>query len=586
MVALVSTAFVTTFYYTPEWEEPTETVRFDASKAPVYILQSDLSRVWLEKVGADPSDYINTLATLKRGLESLGYRPSVIREEAVGSLDGGVLLAMDAFALDASGRERIQRFVKRGGGVIFNYTTGFQSGGEFYPGDSMLREITGLAQSKKNPFITRNEKEGFFFLPRLLSPLQLGTGAGKRLNVVLYDDLPRIVPPVGLEADGRLADWSMTSPPRINGTPMRFDESGALWHGYYGKGRWVYTLFPLYVFFGVQEERVESLKLLDGMIRYAAGFPAVRPYPFEDAPSGVMVSEDTEFHFENVAAFTELVNRYRIRATAFCVGSLALKNKELVRSLDKEYLEIASHSYSHTELLGADEAKLKKETEGAKEILELMSGETVIGFRPPREEIDANLAKWLEASGFKYVMEKERGQLYPFKKGELLIIPRVGNDDYSYFVGKYAKNDAYAQMLREMRYITSLDGLYTLSVHTHLFSHGDNIEVLEKFFDSLKDSGIRDMSGSDVFHRITRLKQLALQLEKVGDSWRVTAENRGDDDMKRVGYRFYWPSPDAPKDVISEEKGIRIYHNRVNHYTDITLPGLTSGERLGVSFRY
>jgi polysaccharide deacetylase family protein (PEP-CTERM system associated) len=127
------------------------------------------------------------------------------------------------------------------------------------------------------------------------------------------------------------------------------------------------------------------------------------------ALSGV-ISTDSWGSFEPaVAANTErilvLLEGAHISATFFCLGWLAERNKELIRSIHAKGHEIACHGYMHQLISAQGKAPFRQDVSRAKNILEDCIGEKVIGYRAPTYSITEKTL-WaldvLEELGFLY----------------------------------------------------------------------------------------------------------------------------------------------------------------------------------------
>lgn len=80
----------------------------------------------------------------------------------------------------------------------------------------------------------------------------------------------------------------------------------------------------------------------------------------------------------------EMLKRYDAVATFFCTGKQAEENPELIRQIIAEGHAIGNHSYSH---IGAfplfSKSKMLADVKAAGQLLEKLSGEKIILFRPP-----------------------------------------------------------------------------------------------------------------------------------------------------------------------------------------------------------
>lgn len=71
------------------------------------------------------------------------------------------------------------------------------------------------------------------------------------------------------------------------------------------------------------------------------------------------------------------LSRHEVKATFFCTARFAENAPELIREISESGHEIASHGYAHSAF---EEADLKR----SKDILEVLTGQCVGGFRMPR----------------------------------------------------------------------------------------------------------------------------------------------------------------------------------------------------------
>jgi len=352
---------------------------------------------------------------------------------------------------------------------------------------------------------------------------------------VHYDKLPLFNTPNFLKPDLVATSFNQATPPVATDMTksLHQHEAGMGWHGYLGKGKWVYTSLPSYAFYDNTDQADAYKKLLSGMIDYLSKPIIAKIYPYIDYKSAVFISEDTEYKFENFQRFADLAKENQTPVTAFIVAGLAKQPqyKEMMENIAKNpYVEFASHSTSHKQIVGKDEAYVKQETAGSKTILDKYAPQPIHGFRPPREELNDLMRKELSQSGFTYILGATQEHLYPeFDKKEpsLLIIPRHGTDDYSYLVNlDWDQKQIVDQMIKEVNFVTDLNGIYTLSVHTHLFTYSTNIEIMRKFFKYLKQHPkFKPLNGQALTKRVVLAKGIEQKLTHDGDVYTLTIEN-------------------------------------------------------------
>ncbi len=97
-----------------------------------------------------------------------------------------------------------------------------------------------------------------------------------------------------------------------------------------------------------------------------------------------------------------LFDEFNAEVTFFIVSELAEKYPDLVRRIDREGHEIASHTRSHRSLPEVSDKELAEAVAGSKEDLESIIGCTVQGFRAPTCEIDARTYRYLVSAGYDY----------------------------------------------------------------------------------------------------------------------------------------------------------------------------------------
>lgn len=82
-------------------------------------------------------------------------------------------------------------------------------------------------------------------------------------------------------------------------------------------------------------------------------------------------------------ALLDLLDRYGVTATFFCLGGVAKHFPEVVRRIHSRGHEIGSHSFSHTWLWLLSPKDLKEDIETSIDILQQTIGERVTSFRAP-----------------------------------------------------------------------------------------------------------------------------------------------------------------------------------------------------------
>ncbi len=561
-------------------------------KEKVYILYSSSTQKILLKYGINEDIYKSRLDKFSNLLLSLGYETKQIKERDIKKLPkNSTLCLIDALALKGKTKEDIKNFISNGGKILFNYNVGFSDENAKFIGDSFLNSITKLKFDSEYNYINLKKEEGYI-TPKILSPLTKHNSHGKRMELILYDNIPVLNSPKDLNPDALLTNYTQSQTPstdkKFNMLSLR--KAGVLWHGNYKKGKWVYFSFPSYAFFESLESKKYFANLLLGMMEYLQKDIIIRKYPFIDKKNAIFVSEDTEYKFENLLRFSKLSQKYKIPTTAFLVGYLAEQNKDIVKKASiNPYLEFGSHSYSHKKIVGKSESYIKKEIIGSKKLIEKISNKKVYGFRPPREEIDDKMRFYLKKGGYKYVLEQEKDYLIPYKNEDLMTIPRHGIDDYTYLMNlDWDREQILSHIIKEASVLKYLNGIYTLSIHTHLIAYKSNIKILEDFFKFLNShKDFSPVSGYELYKKIKLNQNIEITDTLTPKNIIVMIKNKNKETVKNFTFKIFTSNQISLKGIASEIEGVKLsfYKSKDGNYI-VKINSLKPNSKLALFIGY
>ncbi len=553
----------------------------------VYILSSQETMEYLSNSVGNYDIYTDKLIQFTKRLQKEHYNIKQITEKNLLSIpQKSIVIALDTYKISKSTYKKILSFIKNGGTLIFNYHFGYFSDKNIFQGPKFIENLTGLKFISES--ISKDETS--FYIPRVLSPLIKSDINAKREDLTLYgnDILPLFKSP--FIPDFIITNWEMTSTPFLENRLLNVKESGIAWHGFLGKGKWFYFSVPSYVFLDMKETQFN--KLFGNIVDFVKNDITIATFPYIDTDKAIFISEDTEYKYENMIRFSKLAKEYNINTTLFCVASLAEQYPQMTKEASSfPNIEIGSHSYSHTKIMGTSEEKVKKEILGSKEILEKITGKKIYGFRPPREEIDNIMEYWLKKSGYQYVMEKVKPFLLPKElyKG-LITIPRHGTDDYIYLINlNWNKKKILNKIIQETEMLTSLNALYTLSVHTHLLSYKSNLDIIKKYFEYLKTRpDIKPLKGIELNERARLLPNISYSDTIIGNTIVLTIYNKNNKSVKNLKFRLYWPNIKI-KSVISENTSVKIKKindNFLRRYSDYKINELKPNSSTTLIIKY
>ncbi len=116
---------------------------------------------------------------------------------------------------------------------------------------------------------------------------------------------------------------------------------------------------------------------------------------------------------DSIKRLVDLLEEQGRTATFFIVGELAEHYPTLIRRIGDAGFEIASHSYSHLKMDAANRRACEADITRSKQVLEDISGRSIIGYRAPSwtaQWTDAWLWDHLAVLGFRY-----DSSLFPFR---------------------------------------------------------------------------------------------------------------------------------------------------------------------------
>jgi peptidoglycan/xylan/chitin deacetylase (PgdA/CDA1 family) len=513
----------------------------------VYLISSSNTASFYAKHGSSAQNYAKSIKNFGLFLSKIGFDTSIVSIDSIHSLPPkSILFLLDAQVLSDQEKKDLLSFLENGGSIFFNFTSGFNNTKDQYTGDSFVSQITKLKLSPKG---FAQFKSGLSFTPRLLSPLNEYLKEGKWSYVPLYDKIPIYNTNNFQKADLFMTNYSQTSAPMAKGVKNQLNnsESGLIWHGYLGRGKWIYSSLPSYSFYDSDENQNEYAKLLIGMIKFLKDKAIARPFPYIDERSLVFVSEDTEYKFENFQRFADLAYEYKVPVTAFIVAGLAQlpEHKQMMQKIAKNrFVEFASHSTSHKKIIGMSPNFVKKETIGSKKIIDRFALKPIIGFRPPREELDLLMKRYLTEGGFAYILGETKSYLYPTVDKDvkrLYFMPRHGTDDYTFLVNlDWDQKQIVQQIINEAEFVHNLDGIYTLSVHTHLFSYSSNINIIRSFFKYLKSHPyLKPLQGRQIIKKVDLYKHMNFETLMRGDELKIIVTNNNQTPVSNLHFQLF-----------------------------------------------
>lgn len=559
-------------------------------RSDIYIVDSAHTRKTMSDWGLDGSQYQKQLDAYSARFNHSPYKVKRINANEIKTISSdSVLLVLDAITLSTNNIKDIEAYVQRGGSLMMNHMAGFNDPAGDFRGGSFVKAMTGLSYQKL--VSEQLPHEGLFITPKILSPLTKDIPDGDRLSLVVYETLP-VFQNNYLKPDVVLTNWAQNKPPsNFRNESMPVDNSGVMWHGLKGEGRWVFFSFPGYVFNEKGSQAEQFDQLLQGAINYLRLPTQLRIMPYLDSDSATIVFEDVEYKYETLNEFIGLAEKYSVPLTTFQVADVAkTKPALLARSHQSPFIEVASHSYTHGPIIGQPNTTLSKELEGSKAFLQ-KGGEEVLGFRPPREELDDEMLEVLIDADYGYVLASAQDKMYPqILANQLVVLPRLGTDDYEFFVtGKMTGDKIQSTVFKEESFIRGLNGVYTLGVHTHLMTYGKNLKILDNILEYLtQDKNINIMSAQQLTHKVRTTQNIEHSVSTTNQNHLINVTNNNRTDVEHFTLRLYWHGSKPITSIKSDKIGAKISYKHFlsDKYSDIHIRDMKANSNMSIFAKY
>ena len=554
----------------------------------LFFLKSTETINKLGSFGIKKEGYLARLKDLEKLFVNQGFAVQYVNETDVSTLPlDSVLFAFDTIALSDKSVKDIEKFVSDGGFLVFNYHFAYNSEDK-YRGNEVVHRFTGLKHPEVTTHLDASSSGGtFYLLPKFLSPLTKAVHPYiERTEIYSVDPIPLFISNTGLEPDIKWANYTMNSTPVLKDgkkqVSLSSDQVGALWHGSYEKGNWVYFSFPSYGLYSVEESVPILSMVMEAIVEFATQPATLISYPYIDAKKVIFVSEDTEYKFKSFYSFINVAEKYKVPVTAFIVSNLAEKEEYLPAinlAKNSPFIEMASHSHTHKKIIETSAENIEIEILESKKIIDKLSQKNLTGFRPPREEINELMIETLKSSGYEYVLEKNKGYVYPRDDHNgLYTIPRTATDDYQFLVTlEWSPDEIVKRMIYETEFITSMEGIYSLSVHTHLMAYKSNIQILDKYFQYLSQHPeYTAMQGKDVIDRVMKQEKISYDIKQTQKNYLIDVVNKNSKTVENLTFRVFWLKSTKVNSINAEIRGIKVKytHNQEARYTDITVSTL------------
>ena len=505
---------------------------------PIYLYTSPITEAFFKANGAN---YGTLLVRWREYLRPYNGFKMINRRELLAGLKPGVLVLGSAVLLDEQERAAIEAYAGNGGNLLVSWGTGARDGKGSWTGYQFLEKLMDV---KVLGTLDRQQNE-WFLNPFGDGPLTWTVPAGKRIYLGRTAETPLRLQAAHLA--GRYMEWGRH--------PGANNDTGAIAYSEKNGSR--------RVMLGFSEVSWEFDQDSDLMPIFDASFAWLRhqmraytaAWP-QGYTAAHLLEMDTEDKFLGAEGFAQDLEKVGMKATFFCLTSIAKNHKKLVNHLYEKH-EVAFHGDVHVGFKGKPAAQQEQRiVTMQKEMMATLQAEHVLrrpGFRAPTESYDADTERLLRQHGFGYHVsqpEQTEARLPFFSRAEedlsseqaLVVLPRTQNDDLNYTKLKKQPEQIKIQMEKELNYVLEMGALGVLSIHSQNYGSGGWFneagfmrKVVPDYFQRLqkhKDQ-VWVASGSEISHwwreraRVTQstglpAEQLAFQVAAPGTTKKLS----------------------------------------------------------------
>lgn len=424
---------------------------------------------------------------------------------------------------------RITEFLNDGGGLIAVGDCGvMEENGEIRQ-PTFLNRVLGITEIYK---IDQSIKSYVPLTLKTNSPLTIDVPLGAQLGMNTdYGCIRAKIIENRTIQDGYFYDSEVDK-----GIPLsEIENSTGLCHGTYGKGRFVWLGFNIFSFTGDEFTQKTYPKILRNALLWLTKKPlaTVKTWP-GDYHSASVISGDIEFEFSNVGNVTDVLEENHLQGTFFILSDLAELNVDWVRKM-AENGEIGIHGDEHTDFKDQNYELQLERLRKAKQVLEQISGQKIIGFRPPFGNYDENTVRALTKIGINYlVLGMEGGtDVEPHfirYLDDFMIMPKPNQDDYDLFNrdSMTEPDEIYAELKDEFDAINDLGGLFVFTYHSQILAVDTNSQVITDLIDYIKSENVWIATWKAIADWYRKKQNLVIALEEKDNKQSViTLTNQG-----------------------------------------------------------
>lgn len=478
-------------------------------------------------------------------LERMGIPFRVVTEAELRDAlaDASVLVLPGVACLGEAEREAIDAFLTAGKGVLASGGLGVRDGDCAWQGGGYLSQLLSAGEVTNATPLTntfaafRGEQ---YFSERVPTGYLLALPS-QELTLV-----------AGTEPDAFWSDLRLR--PAQGEAPS---EAGLAAHKIHSGGR--------VVWFGFSEvvpgERVADRMLVEdylaASVRWVGKQPLVILGNWPDRnQAAVVVAQEAEGDLADAQASAQLLRREGVDAVHILSAEKARQNPQVVETFQTAG-EVATLGDSSEVFAGLTARQQARRLIDAKQALEPLVGEKVVGFAPPQGLSDVATVMALNDAGYQYYLNESQvsravpesleftqSPLFPMQKATVTKIFRTSADDFELMAGSGGDGsaDLVQGFLSDFRRLQFIRGVYTLYFHSYLLGSAEHRQILGQVVRNIKTQSAWITTGKELVHWWLARHRVQVQAQKISvHRIRLDVANLGEDDLENATVYLYLP---------------------------------------------
>ncbi len=459
--------------------------------------------------------------------------------------DASALILPGANCMGEAQRKAIGEFLRSGKGIIASGAVGVRGEDCSWKGWDFLAGLTGATgQSSSTPL------ESSYVAFRNERFLSVEVPAGYMLTLPSQELTLLSVP----DPDATVTDW------RLRSMQSGAAQPAIASHHAHSGGR--------VVWFGFSEalpmDKPEARRVFDGYALSAVQWASRQPLAaLADWPqrqrAAVLVAQSVHSRYDYAQQTAALLKQKSVPATFLVSSTEATQHPAAIEAF-KAAGEVASAGDKFEAFSGQSTYQQSERLVRAKQELDRMAGEPVVGFAPPFGAADNATILALNDSGYHYYMNEiavsravpevvefpSQSPAFPLQKQQVSKIFRVASDDFeliSDYRGPAPPGPELAEgFLSEFRRVLYFGGVYPLYFHDYLLGSPQYRETLTRVLDGIRSEKVWLASGRDMVKWWTARQRIQVAVKKLSPH-RLTLDlaNMGNDDLEGVTVYVYLP---------------------------------------------